>query len=297
MKYVITGSIGNISKPLTASLVNAGHEVEVISSSLDRKAAIEALGAKALIGDVADQAFLRQAFAGADAVYTMVPPTFAASDWKGHIANIGRGYAEAIAAVGVKKVVNLSSIGAHLPEGCGPVSGLFFVEEALNKLDGVDVLHLRPGFFYTNFLANIGMIKHMGIIGGNYGEGTQLVLSHTDDIAAAAADALLGLDFQGKSEIYLVSDELKTQEIATTLGTAIGVPQLPWIDFKDEDSLGGMMQAGLSEEVARNYVEMGTAMRNGKMAEQYQSPDAKKVQGTLKLGAFAPVFASIYQAG
>ena len=293
MKYVITGSLGNISKPLAEQLVAAGHSVTVISSKADKTNQIEALGAKAAIGSVEDVPFLTSVFSGADAVYTMVPPNFGTGDWKGYIAGIGANYAAAILASGVKNVVNLSSIGAHMPEGCGPVSGLFFVEKSLNELEGVNVKHLRPGFFYPNFLGNIGMIKHMGIIGGNYGEGTKLVIVHTNDIAEAAAEELLALSFTGKSIRYVVSDEKTTHEVAAILGNAIGKPDLTWVNFKDEDTFGGMIQAGLSEEVAKNYAEMGAAMRSGEMASDYNN-NRPEVFGKTKLEAFAPVFAAIY---
>jgi uncharacterized protein YbjT (DUF2867 family) len=228
MKYIITGSLGNISKPLAEKLVAAGHSVTVVSSKAEKVAQIEAIGAKAAIGSVADVGFLTQAFTGYDAVYTMVPPDFGSANWKKHIAGIGENYAAAIRASGVKHIVNLSSIGAHMPVGCGPVSGLYFVEKALNNLAGVNVKHLRPGFFYPNFLGNIGMIKHMGIIGANYGDGTKLALVHTDDIAEAAAEELLSLSFTGKSIRYVVSDEKTTYEVASILGRAIGMPELPF---------------------------------------------------------------------
>ncbi len=293
MQYVISGSLGNISKPLAERLVAAGHNVTVISSKADKVAQIEAIGAKAAIGSVEDIFFLTNAFTGADAVYTMVPPNFGSGNWKKYIASVGEKYAAAIQASGVKNVVNLSSIGAHMADGCGPVSGLFFAEKALNALMGVNVKHLRPGFFYPNFLANIGMIKHMGIIGGNYGEGTKLVLVHPDDIAEAAAEELLGLSFSGKSVRYVTSDEKTTDEVAAILGKAIGKPELPWINFKDEDTVAGMTQAGLPQEIAENYAEMGAAMRSGEMASDYllHRPD---VFGKTKLEAFAPVFAAIY---
>ena len=293
MQYVISGSLGNISKPLAERLVAAGHNVTVISSKADKVAQIEAIGAKAAIGSVEDIFFLTNAFTGADAVYTMVPPNFGSGNWKKYIASVGEKYAAAIQASGVKNVVNLSSIGAHMADGCGPVSGLFFVEKALNALPDVNVKHLRPGFFYPNFLANIGMIKHMGIIGGNYGEGTKLVLVHPDDIAEAAAEELLGLSFSGKSVRYVTSDEKTTDEVAAILGKAIGKPELPWINFKDEDTVAGMTQAGLPQEIAENYAEMGAAMRSGEMASDYllHRPD---VFGKTKLEAFAPVFAAIY---
>ena len=293
MKYVVTGSLGNISKPLAQNLVDAGHSVTIISSKAEKTAQIEAIGAKAAIGSVEDIGFLTKTFAGADAIYTMVPPNFGSGDWKKYIAGIGKNYAAAIKAAGVKNVVNLSSIGAHMPDSCGPVSGLYFVEKALNGLDNVNVIHLRAGFFFQNYLGNIGMIKHMGIIGGNYGEGTKLALVHTNDIADTATYELLSLSFKGKRIRYVVSDEKTTNEVAAILGKAIDKPELPWINFKDEDTLAGMLQAGLPEEIAKNYTEMGAAMRSGEMASEYNS-NKPTVFGKTKLEAFAPVFAAVY---
>lgn len=293
MKYAITGSLGHISKPVAQRLASAGHDVTVVSSNADRTAEIEALGAKAAIGSVEDKDFLARTFAGADVVYTMVPPTWNATDWKGHIHNVGRNYAEAIKAAGVKKVVNLSSLGAHLPAGCGPVTGLHRVEGELNQLDGVDVKHLRPAFFYHNFLSNIGMVKHMNIIGANYGEGTTLPLVHPADIAAAASEELLNPSFTGKSVRYVVSDERTTHDVAKVLGTAIGKPELPWVNFRDEDTIGGMVQAGLSQEVATNYAEMGSAMASGEMAADYLTN--KPTLSPTKLEDFAKEFAAAYE--
>ena len=293
MKYVVTGSLGNISRPLAEKLVAAGHSVTVVSSKADKNVQIEALGAKAAIGSVEDVAFLTSTFSGADAVYTMVPPNFGATDWKKYIGGIGENYAEAIHASGVKHVVNLSSIGAHMPEGCGPVSGLYFVEKALNALESVNVKHLRPGFFYPNFLGNAGMAKHMGVIGGNYGEGTTLTLVYPGDIADAAAEELLKLNFRGKSIRYVMSDEKTTHQVAEILGKAIGKPELPWVNFKDEETFGGMVQAGVPEEIAKNYAEMGSAMRSGEMMSDYFKNKPAEF-GKTKFETWAPVFAAVY---
>jgi uncharacterized protein YbjT (DUF2867 family) len=293
MKFVVTGSLGNISKPLAEKLVAAGHDVTIVSSKSDKTAQIETLGAKAAIGSVEDVAFLTKTFTGADAVYTMIPPHFGASDWKKYIAGIGENYAEAIHAAGVKNVVNLSSIGAHMPEGCGPVSGLYFVEKSLNALEGVNVRHLRPSFFYPNLLAQIGMIKQMGIMGGNYGEGATMVLVHPNDIAEVAFEEIRNLSFKGKSIRYIASDEKTTHEIALVLGKAIGKPEIPWVNFKDEETLGGMLQAGVPEEIAKNYAEMGAAMRSGEMASDYLKNKPSEF-GKTKLEDFAPVFAAVY---
>ena len=80
MKIIVTGSLGNISKPLTQLLVDQGHEVTVVSSDPQKQAAIEALGATAAIGSIADVNFLTKTFIGADAVYGMIPLSFTEPD-------------------------------------------------------------------------------------------------------------------------------------------------------------------------------------------------------------------------
>ncbi|MFT3936768.1 MAG: NmrA family NAD(P)-binding protein [Chitinophagaceae bacterium] len=295
MKYVITGSIGNISKPITEALVKAGHDVTVVTSSAGRTKEIEALGAKAAVGSIEDQAFLNKTFAGADVVYTMVPPKWDAKDWKGYIGKIGENYAAAIKQNNIKYVVNLSSQGAHMPEGCGPVSGLYRVEQALDKLTDVNIKHLRPAYFYNNLFSNLGLIKNLGIIGANYSTtGKTFVIVDPSDIAAVAIEALLNKNFSGHSVVYIASDEVSTNEIAATIGKAIGKPELPWVEFSDEQSLQGGIQAGLTEEVSSNYAEMGRALRTGAMAEDYWKH--KPALGKVKLADFAKKFAAVYNS-
>ncbi len=294
MKITVTGSLGNISKPLVKTLVGAGHEVTVVSSNPDKKKDIEAMGARAAIGSVADVAFITQAFSGADAVYTMTPPNFGASNPVQFSAETGRNYAAAIAAAGVKKVVNLSSIGAHLPSGTGPIAGLHAVENALNELEGVAVKHLRAGFFYINLLHDIPMIKNSGITGANYGAGDRMQLVHPSDIAAVAA-AELQQPFAGKSYRYVVSDTSTPAEITSALGKAIGKPELPWITFTDEQAYSGMTGAGMPAPMAGLYVEMGAAVRKGLLSEDHDAQDPP-IAGTTKLQDFAKEFAAVYNS-
>jgi uncharacterized protein YbjT (DUF2867 family) len=296
MKYVITGGAGHISKPLAEILLKAGHEVTVVGRNADNLKSLTDQGATAAIGSVEDVEFLKKTFTGADAVYTMIPPNFGATDWKGFIGQIGANYAEAIKTSGVKHVVNLSSVGAHMEDGCGPVSGLYRAEKALNELQDVAIKHLRPGFFYYNLMSNIPMIKGMNILGGNFGDAsTTAVLASTDDIAEVAAEELLNLNFTGKSIRYIVSDERTWGDVAKTLGQAVGKPELPWVGFSDEQTLGGLQQVGLPDEIAKNYTEMGVAMRTGAMTEDYYK-NKPSTFGKVKLEDFAKQFSGAYNA-
>jgi uncharacterized protein YbjT (DUF2867 family) len=286
MKITLTGSLGNISKPLAIQLMAAGHQVTVISSNIEKTAEIQALGAIPAIGSVADVSFLTTAFTGADAIYTMVPPNFAVPDLIAYFAATGQSYAAAIRNSGVKHVVNLSSVGAHLSSGNGAGLGAHHVENTLNALENVTVKHLRAPFFFYNFYNYIAMIKHQGFMGGNYNSNTRLVMVHPEDIAVAA---VLQLQQPSAGIQYVASDERTTGEIATVLGKAIGKPSLQWMEFSDDQALTGMLQSGAPEEFSKLFVETGMAVRSGKLWEDYDLH--KPVLGTRNLEMFAKEFA------
>ena len=128
-KYIITGSIGHISKPIIEALVKAGHQVLVITSKPQNQPQIEALGATAAVGSVQDATFVNATFSDADVVYTMIPPIWNTTDWRASQNEIARIYTQAIRQSSIKHVVNLSSIGAHLGNGAGPIDGLADFEQ------------------------------------------------------------------------------------------------------------------------------------------------------------------------
>ncbi|MGH9359326.1 MAG: SDR family oxidoreductase [Terriglobia bacterium] len=154
MKITITGSLGHISKPLTQELVQKGHSITVISSNAERKKDIEALGAAAAIGTVEDVHFLTSAFKGADAVYCMlpVPDLFDPNlDLMMAANTVADNYARAIRQSGVKRVIHLSSIGAHTDKGNGVLLFHYNVERILKELPSdVAITHMRPVAFYYN---------------------------------------------------------------------------------------------------------------------------------------------------
>ncbi len=289
--YVITGSIGHISKPVVVALVKAGKHVSVITSNPEKAKEIEQLGARALIGSVLDPSFVKKSFAGADVVYTMIPPIWQTDNWQASQKKVADHYIDAIKSNNIKYIVNLSSIGAHLKEGTGPVVALNYFETALNGIPGLNVRHLRPASFYYNFLSQIGLIKHAGIMGANYGAGSQkLALVHTRDIAAIVQDELLNLKFIGNSVRHIVSDERTGTDVANVLGKAIG-KDLAWVAFSDDEQLKGLLDAGVPATHAIPFVEMGIALRNGKMQDQLST---EKIVGPTKLEEFAQEFSVAY---
>lgn len=294
MKIIITGSLGNVAKPLAQQLIAEGHDIMVISSNDNKKNEIEALGATAAVGSITDLDFLVKAFEGADAAFLMTPPNMGGTGIVENTINAGKNYAEAIEKTGIKRVVMLSSIGVESPTENGPIKGLHFIEKFYNALEDVSVTFLRAGYFYLNFFNDIPLIKNEGIIGANFPETAEVPLVHPTDIAKAAAEELVK-ESEGKNVRYIVGDVRPASDFAEVFGNAIGKPELPWIEFRDEDSLNGMLGAGVPQEMAELYTEMGRGIRTGVVQKNFID-NGSVVDGEVKLEDFAKEFANRYNA-
>jgi hypothetical protein len=133
-------------------------------------------------------------------------------------------------------------------------------------------------------------------VGSNFGGGQEkLVLVHTDDISDVVSEELLGLKFSGYSIRYIASDERLPKEIADVLSAAVGKPSTPWVEFTDEQALGGMLQNNLPQTIAEGYVELGRSLRSGKMQEDYWKNKPAKL-GKVKLEDFAKEFVAVYNS-
>ena len=296
MKVTITGSLGNISKPLTIDLVQKGHTVTVISSNPEKQKDIENLGAIAAIGSLEDVAFLTNIFNGSDAVYVMVPPNnyFDQNlDLFEYYVRLGNNYSKAIEQSGVKRVVNLSTIGAHLAEGSGILTGAHHLAKILDQLpEEIAITHIRPTSFYYNLLGYIEMIKTQGFIAANYGANSTIPWVSPIDIADAIADEITTL-FTGRKIRYVASEEVTGDETARILGEAIGIPDLKWKLISYEETLAGLTAIGMNPKIAAGLVEMYGALYSGLLGEDFQN-NKPSVMGKVKLKDYAKEFAAIF---
>jgi uncharacterized protein YbjT (DUF2867 family) len=295
MKIIITGSLGNISKPLASILIEKGHSVTVITSSNQRQEEIEKLGAKAAVGSVEDLNFLTQTFTGADAVYCMIPranyfdPNL---DLDAFTRKIGNTYAQAIKQSGVKRIVFLSSIGAHLEQNSGIIQRYNEIEAVLKQLSDISITFMRPTSFYYNLLAYIPMIKNQGFISANYGADELIPWVSPNDIAEAIAEEITNL-LDGKKIRYVVSEEVTGHETARILGEAIGKPDLKWQLITNEETLNGLVSAGIQPKIAAGLTEMYAGLYSGLLGEDF-AKNKPAVFGKTKLADYAHEFASIY---
>jgi uncharacterized protein YbjT (DUF2867 family) len=290
------GSLGNISKPLTKELVQKGHSVTVVSSTAERQKDIEAIGAKAAIGTMEDADFLAATFKDADVVYVMeslAPNAFFDLDVDVIAVHnkIGNNYKQAIEQSGVKRVVHLSSVGAHTDKGNGLIAFHYNVENILNRLpNDVSIKFMRPVGFYTTMFGFIQSIKTHGAIVSNYGGDEKEPWVSPLDIATAISEEI-EKPFDGRIVRYIASDEVSPNEAAKILGDAIGKPDLKWLVIPDEQFLQGLLAAGMNPQTANGFVKLNESRFGGVMYEDYHRH--KPTLGKVKLKDFAKEFAAV----
>lgn len=256
--------------------------------------ALEKLGAETAAGDIGDANFLARSFASATAVYTMIPSDYAAPDLGASQDRRGEATARALVAAGVKKVVNLSSIGAHLPSGTGPIAGLHRQEARLDKLAGIDLLHLRPGYFFENHLFAVGTIQALGVYADMTAPHAPLPMIAAVDIAAVVARELRKPAAQGKRVLHLHAPRPYTMAEATALlGAAIGKPALPYLQADPAPAKAAMMGHGFSADAASRFEEMSAAFSARRLDGEHEKGPTEVTPTTLEAWAratFRPAF-------
>jgi uncharacterized protein YbjT (DUF2867 family) len=293
--YAIIGATGNIGSQTADILLTRGEKVRVIGRSAAGLRRFVDKGAEAAEGDLKDVIFVTSAFTGATAVFAMIPPDYTARDFRAYQNEIGANIATSIRNTGIRYVVNLSSQGAELAEGTGPILGLRDQEERLNGLSGVNVLHLRPTYFMENLLMNIPLINQMGIAGSAVHGELKFAMIATRDIAACVAERLVKRDFEGKQVQNLLGQrDLSLNEAIAVIGRKIGMPDLLYVQFSYEDAAQGMAKMGIGADAARLFIEMSKALNDGLFAAN--QPRTPENTTPTSIEEFAGTFAQAYSA-
>jgi uncharacterized protein YbjT (DUF2867 family) len=292
--FVVTGASGHIGRRLAGLLLEGHRRVRVVARREEQLRAFAEQGAEVLPGDLQDAELVRRAFEGAHAAFTMIPPVMADHDLRGIQNRISEAIAYGLREARVPYVVNLSSLGAEVPYGTGPIAGLHDHEERLDRLDATHILHLRPASFMENHLYAIGAILHAGIYPSTLLPDLALPMIATRDIADEAARLLAGLEFEGKATHSLLGPRDYTMpEAARILGAAIGKPQLPYVQVADQQAHEAIVAQGLPAHMADVMLEMNRAFNSGKIRPEEPRLPENTTPTTLE--EWAPHFADAYR--
>jgi uncharacterized protein YbjT (DUF2867 family) len=263
--YVILGASGNTGSIIANFLLSKRQKVRVVGRDGGRLQRFVHKGTEAFAADLSDAAALTKAFGGARAAYLMLPPLNSREEQERQSDAIAR----AVKDSALRYAVHLSSYGAHVPEGTGPVTGLHSSEQKLNAISDLNVLHLRAAYFMENNLTAIDMIHGMGLFGHALLPDLKLPMIATRDVGDYAAPRLLDLDFSGKQTRELLGQrDLTMTEATAVIARGISKPDLRYEQFSYDQVQQVLTQAGFSPKKAAVYIEMFESINAGLLAAQ-----------------------------
>lgn len=269
--YIITGGTGKTGKLISLGLLENGHKVRVVCRDAQRAQELKEKGAEIFTGGTRDEIFLEKAFAGCDAAYILLPIDMQAEDYTAMQVAHATALRNAVIRADIKKVVTLSSVGAHLDSGNGVVLGLHKMEELFNEVPNLDVKHVRATYFMENTLRQIPLIKSKGLMAGPEAGDVKFAMTASKDIAATALKHLQTLKFTGKSIDYILGErDLSYDEIAEIYGQAIGQPDLEYHQISKTEFLSGMQEIGAGESAAKKFYEFTELINTGRVPRFYK---------------------------
>ncbi len=243
--------------------MDAGRPVRVLVRRPEAAEAWVAKGADAAVVDLKDRAGLAQALQGAAAFFAMMPFDLSADDLDAYADAVVSAVAGAVQDAQVPHVVMLSSGGADLAEGTGPIAGLHRMERALGAT-GVVVTALRSGHFQEKVSGVLEAARHEGIFPVFASSADQpLPMVAARDIAAVAAEELQR-DPTISEVVDIVGPSYSERQVAAILGAALG-RELQAITISEPGWQGALLDAGFAPHIAASLSELYKADDEGRL--------------------------------
>ena len=267
----VMGASGNVGSKVADLLLREKQDVRLFGRSAERLEALGRRGAEVLVGDSINLDDLQVLFKGAVAALVVLPDNVADPRYTSNRSAMSRVITRALREEHVGHVVLASSIGADRDRGVGPVAGLHELEGLLFGLEDANVLSLRAAWHMENLLANLPMIQEQKINGRAIKGDHRFPMIATVDIAEKASQHLLHRDFTSHIvETILGPEDVSMNEATRALGAALGIPDLPYVEFPREGVKAALQGIGMSEEFASLLVESQIAINEDRVLEGVQ---------------------------
>lgn len=281
MTYVVAGTSGHTGRVVADTLLEAGEKVRVVVRDAEKGAAWKARGAEVAVASLDDAGALAHALEGAKGAYLLVPPPMGVPDVRAAQAVVVDALASALERTPVPHIVFLSSVGAHLPDGTGPILGLARAEKRLRAVPGVAFTFLRAPYFMENLAASLGGLEQ-GVFATFLDRARALPMVATVDIGKVAAESLLA----GGSEtrvLELHGIPVSPAEAAETFGRLVG-RELS-LEVGPTSVMASVLEShGIPADLARLYAEMTEGLNQGRIVHEGGHPVA---QATTPLATVA----------
>ncbi|MFE6872089.1 NAD(P)H-binding protein [Kitasatospora sp. NPDC057692] len=280
---VITAPTGNIGRRLLSLLVEAapahGEELRVVVRDPARLPGSVRGRVEVVAGSHGDAATVERAFAGADAVFWLVPPDGSVTPEEAY-SGFTRPAARAFATHGVGHVVGVSALGRGTPQAA--LAGLVTASLAVDDLiagSGASYRALANPSFFENLLEEAASIRQDGVFTDTAAADRPAPMVAAADIAATAAGLLLDRSWTGVDSVPVLGpQDLSPEDLARIMTEELGRPvryRRQTLDELRSELLG----YGLDEAFVEGMVDMKRAKDQGLDAVAGRSPQAVPATG------------------
>ncbi|KJQ54266.1 NAD(P)H-binding protein [Microbacterium sp. SA39] len=268
MRIAVTTPDGNVGHHLARMLVRAGIRPLLLTRHPENTPPDLSELVDPVHADSREPEEVVAATRGVDALYWVDPPAQSTDP----LADYARATDAVIAAVTrneIGRVVFQSSVGAEKRRGAGEIDGLAATELALDAI-GVDVTHLRCGYFFINLLFDLESIRG-GVIRTVLPPDAPMSWVAPRDIAEVAAMTLLNGDWNGRRvQAVHGPEDLSWSQVAAILSEELG-REIVVERIADEVTRGQYLDAGMPPAMADAVLGMSTGLRDDFIPEQPRS--------------------------
>ncbi|AEM85512.1 NAD(P)H-binding protein [Streptomyces violaceusniger] len=265
---VITTPTGQIGGRLLDILLNEapdrGEELRVIVRDPGKLPDAVRARVDVVTGSHGDAEVVDRAFAGADAVFWLVPPDPRAPSLDTAYSGFTHAAAKAITAHGIGHVVGVSALGRGTPVAgrAGHVTASLAMDDLIAGT-GVAYRALACPSFMDNLLRQLASIRDDGVYTDTAAPDRTAPTAATRDIAAVAAGLLLDRSWTGTGEVPVLGPEdLSANDMARIMSDVLGRP-VRYEPRSLEDFRAGFAGRGLGDALVEGYVNMAYAKNNG----------------------------------
>ncbi|MDH6303677.1 uncharacterized protein YbjT (DUF2867 family)/uncharacterized protein YdhG (YjbR/CyaY superfamily) [Parabacteroides sp. PF5-5] len=257
---IITGASGQVGSALVKELNRNGMPVTAVIRN-QSKANIFDSNVKVRIADVFDAESLIKAFHGGETVFLLTPENFHSEDVLGDGQRIIAAYRKAIQQTGIRRIIGLSSMGAHLGNGTGNLMISHWLEEAFEYLP-VETTFIRPAYYFSNWLAYADVVKEYGILPTFFEPEQKIPMVSPQDIARFAASICTNPTFTTKVFELTGPQDYSTQDVARVYAKYYKREVVP-NRIPREEWVQTLISAGFSTDAAQNMAAMTATLVDG----------------------------------
>ena len=274
---IIIGATGQVGSHLIREIKENGFPVRAVVRNPDK---LSDKSIETRTADLFNAEQLIEAFRGGTTVFVITPENPTSTDIIEDTKRIVENYKKAIQATGIKKVVALSCVGAHVDSNTGNVLMSRILEQTLGTLD-IEKVFIRPSYYFSNWLGYVATVEQYGVLPTFFPEDLKIEMHSPIDLAKFIAKLMTDTSTNGK-EIHELTGPQKYSSLdvanafSKLFNKNVVVQSIPNEKWKET-----LMSVGFTDNTATNLADMTQAVIDNKTVPERPN-DTIKLPTTLE---------------